>query len=73
MTTQCMNAPEFTGVRMNEQESPTSLLEKAAKYRTMAQEAAGDKTLRDALEAVAREYMRQAEALSPELSQLREI
>jgi len=65
--------PESTGARMNQQESLTSLLEKAAKYRAMAQEAAGDKTLRDALEAVAREYMRQAEALSPELSQLREI
>jgi len=58
---------------MNEKESLTSLLEKEAKYRAMDQEAAGDKTLRDALEAVAREYMRQAEALSPELSQLREI
>jgi hypothetical protein len=58
---------------MNEKESLTSLLEKSAKYRAMAHEAAGNKTLRDALEAVAREYMRQAQALSPDLPHLREI
>jgi hypothetical protein len=58
---------------MNELESLTSLLEKAAKYRAMAQEAAGNKMLRDALEAVAREYTRQAQAVSPELPHLREI
>ena len=58
---------------MNEQESLTSLLEQAAKYRAMAQEAAGNKMLRDALEAVAREYTRHAQALSPELPHLREI
>lgn len=57
-----MKAPESTGARMNEQESQTSLLEKAAKYRAMAQEAAGIKTLRDALDAVAREYVHQAQA-----------
>ena len=73
MAPQYMNAPESTGVRMKEQESLTSLLEKAAKYRAMAQEAAGDKTLKDALESVAREYMRQAAALNPELSRLKEI
>jgi hypothetical protein len=50
-----MKAPESAGARMNDQESLTSLLEKAAKYRAMAQEATGNKTLRDALEAVAQE------------------
>jgi hypothetical protein len=68
-----MNAPESTGAPMNEQENLTSLLDKAAKYRAMAQEAAGNKTLRDALEAVAWEYRRQAQALSPDLPHLREI
>ena len=58
---------------MNEHESLTSLLEKAAKYRATGQEAAGNKTLRDALEAVAREDVRQAQALSPDLPYLREI